>query len=119
MQRLGHQPAVVDPAEQDAIELQRRSGLSGRAVDDLAHRPGIGEAPDGGADALQGMQPGNGALVDQLAVDPAQLGVVGIGVEGRRERAVGGEHVLGAALQRPRHAVAQLLAHRACLTSSR
>ena len=77
---------------------------AGRAVDDLAHRPGVGQAPDGGADALERVQPGDGALVDELAVQPAQLGVVGIGVEGRGERAVGGEDVLGAALQRPGHA---------------
>ena len=104
MQRLGHEPAVVDPAQQDAIELEGGGGLGGRAVDDLAHGPGVGEAPDGGADALEGVQPGDDAVVDELAVDPAQLGVVGIGVEGRCERAVRGEDVLGAALQGPGHA---------------
>ena len=74
-------------------------------------------------------QPGDGALVDELAVQPAQLGVARVGVEGRGERAVGGEDVLGAALQGAGHALAQLVeraasvtrggAHRACLTSSR
>ena len=62
-------------------------------------------------------------------MQPAQLGVARIGVEGRGEGAVGGEDVLGAALQRARHAVAQLVeqvgvahagrGHGACLTSSR
>ncbi len=99
VQRLGHEPAVVDAAEQDAIELEGGGGLGGRAVDDLADRAGVGQAPDGGADALERVQPGDGALVDELAVQPAQLGVVGIGVEGGGERAVGGEDVLGAALQ--------------------
>ena len=71
-------------------------------------------------------KPGDRALVDELAVQGAQLGVVGVGVERGGERPVGGEDVLGAAVQRARHALAQLLeaaalrgAHRACLTSSR
>ena len=119
MQRLGHQPAVVDAAEQDAVEREGGGGLGGRAVDDLADRPGVGQAPDGGADALEGVQPRDRPLVDELAVQAAQVGVAGIGVEGRGERAVSGEDVLGAALQCPGHAVAQLLGHRACLTSSR
>ena len=100
VQRLGHEPAVVDPAQQHAIEVERGGGLAGGAVDDLAHRPGVGQAPDGRPDALQRVQPGDGALVDELAVQPAQLGVARIGVEGRGDRAVGGEDVLGAALQR-------------------
>ena len=82
--------------------VERGGGLARGAVDDLADGPGVGQAPDGGADALERVQPGDGALVDELAVQPAQLGVVGIGVEGGGERAVGGEDVLGAALQRAR-----------------
>jgi hypothetical protein len=112
------QPSSI-AAEQNAIELERGGGLGGRAVDDLADRAGVGQAPDGGADALEGRQPRDGALVDELAVQPAQLGVLGVGIEGCREGTVGGEDVLGAALQCPGHAFAQLPAHRACLTSSR
>ena len=119
VQRLGHQPAVVDAAQQHAIELEGGGGLGGRAVDDLAHRAGVGQAADGGPHAFERTQPGDGALVDELAVDPAQLGVVGFGVEGGRDGAMGGEDVLRAALQCSGHARAQLVGHRACLTSSR
>ena len=109
VQRLGHEPAVVDAAEQHAIEVERGGRLAGGPVDDLAHRPGVGQAPDGGADALERAQPGDGALVDELAVQPAQLGVARVGVERGGDRAVGGEDVLGAAVEGAGHALAQLV----------
>ena len=86
-------PAVQRLAtnQPSSIRLERRDRAPGAAAASAGARSMIsltGPASARGARRRRGRAPGHAAgqcaLVDQLAVDPAQLGVIGIGVEGRR-----------------------------------
>jgi hypothetical protein len=58
VQRLGHERALLDAAEQHALEVQRGGRLGRAAVDDLADRAQLGQPPDGGAHAQQRVEAG-------------------------------------------------------------
>jgi hypothetical protein len=56
VQRLGDQDAVVDAAEQHAIQLDGPRRLGRRALHDLRQRAGVAEPQQRRAHALEGLQ---------------------------------------------------------------